>query len=1220
MGLFGKKGNGSRVAEGGGGALATAPPSTAASPSKGKTGDLELFGADSDESDDDATINRYAKDVGDEELDEKETAEAEKRKVAVLNSKLSPEELFKKYDTDGSGNISASEFLAMLPDLGISISAAKAMRIFRKCDTDGGGEIDLTEFKMAMFAVDPVSGNPLGFSPSTLLGPRDAFELFDEDGTGQIDELEFADVLEYFGMDVSDEKQEKIFKQYDTDKSGYIDYQEFRSMWIKLVDVREELTKRGVEVPKHIRLVKLQQMLEAILEEEEAREAAALEEATRFLQRQRDKELQEQLGRKAMIRAEDELAAALDAAGQVYIMGSGKYDQFIGDPVTRDENLFPGFKTMEDKPWWDVDLGQPAVIEKIRLWNRTDEPLNPSRSRSEYSSRLFPCWIFVSEFAFKDLEGNEGLRAAKVQSSAFELFRTNKRMTEWVLPTANTVGQFVRVQLQNKNFLHFAEVEVYGVYSAFKYVGKVGTVQCSTDATLVIMPPNSTQSVLDDYYLRAIQADADHATILRQYDAYERPFRNFGRGTPEILDTPCRLCRVFRDCEICEFYALAKYNRRSLGGSGQKPLPVRLVGDRMGLKELVQVAMAEGTLEAEQQDNLRQEQEAAEIAREAEAERQRVEEQAHSKRSSRLLKPFQGLNFRNKKSLPCVMLLNALRSKARTNGSSQASSSGASGGAKKQRSIHDFFSQSSAGNKRLGGKLRKARRSLEASAKGNSFSAAAMEDGEDDPVPIQKRIDYDVMDDESSEEPMLLASQSSDSGARRPRPKKIDFTGCSSQRSEPDFEPTHTPVRFGLPPTSQGYYTPGMATPMQQYSQDDMDFLTPRDQPVIPLSNPTTPSPLKKRPRLSSGEDMIQEEQVQNLTQDMTHMDVRHARKGLPSFSSQSSMDTGSPKVNVVVNAKRARPNSEQAASFLSEESYVNPFAPEPTTESGKKKISRRKRRSFPSAWVGTKNGSPVSKYLSDFSELGLIGSGSFSKVYKCIKKIDGWVYAVKKSKRHFRGKADTERALREVQALAALSSSNHVVRYFDAWIEDDLLYIQLENIEGCSLAGFVNKYAPHTVPEETLCKLLCHIAQALYDMHSKKMVHMDVKLQNVLVGPGEVYKLGDLGTVAHLDGSMEITEGDNRYLSRELLEGNRSNLRAGDIFALGATIYELALGTTLASGGEEWQKIRDGDLVMFRQYSNSLQHLIASMMHPDALQRPLAEDILQHEVVLPFR
>ena len=37
---------------------------------------------------------------------------------------------------------------------------------------------------------------------------------------------------------------------------------------------------------------------------------------------------------------------------------------------------------------------------------------------------------------------------------------------------------------------------------------------------------------------------------------------------------------------------------------------------------------------------------------------------------------------------------------------------------------------------------------------------------------------------------------------------------------------------------------------------------------------------------------------------------------------------------------------------------------------------------------------------------------------------------------------------------------------------------------------------------------------QALYDMHSKKMVHMDVKLQNVLVGPGEVYKVRPILTM----------------------------------------------------------------------------------------------------------
>ena len=173
----------------------------------------------------------------------------------------------------------------------------------------------------------------------------------------------------------------------------------------------------------------------------------------------------------------------------------------------------------------------------------------------------------------------------------------------------------------------------------------------------------------------------------------------------------------------------------------------------------------------------------------------------------------------------------------------------------------------------------------------------------------------------------------------------------------------------------------------------------------------------------------------------------------------------------------------------------------------------------------------------------------------------------------------NSERALREVQALAALSSSNHVVRYFDAWIEEDLLYIQLERLDGCSLDSFVNKYAPHKVPEEVLCKLLCHIAQVSSLQHCKLIRRLVGCLVNarpyttciarrwctwtssckmswlvrgkstrsvlflrccfgIMLTNGYLLcmQLGDLGTVAHLDGSMEITEGDNRYLSRYVL------------------------------------------------------------------------------------
>ena len=52
-------------------------------------------------------------------------------------------------------------------------------------DPDGSGEIDFEEFKVALFAVDPDSGNPVGFTPSALLSPFDAFEVSSVDGPGE---------------------------------------------------------------------------------------------------------------------------------------------------------------------------------------------------------------------------------------------------------------------------------------------------------------------------------------------------------------------------------------------------------------------------------------------------------------------------------------------------------------------------------------------------------------------------------------------------------------------------------------------------------------------------------------------------------------------------------------------------------------------------------------------------------------------------------------------------------------------------------------------------------------------------------------------------------------------------------------------------------------------------------------------------------------------------
>ncbi|OQS03440.1 hypothetical protein THRCLA_04258, partial [Thraustotheca clavata] len=354
-----------------------------------KPTNLDLFGEDSDESDDEAALNRYDK-VEVKKNDEGTAPEEyNKRNVALLLSKLSPEELFTKFDEDKSGLISIEEFTKMLPELNINVNEAKARRIFRACDKDNSGEIDLEEFKMALFAVDPHSGNTLQFTPSTLLSPKDAFALFDEDNDGQINELEFADVLEYFGIQASDAKQEKLFKKYDKDRSG--------AMWLQCVDVEQELRMRKIEIPKYSTRSKLTQILELVLLEEEHNENQVLIEAKWYHAWQLEKIRRTQLASKAFLRAQDELAAALDAAGQVYVLGSGQYDQFTGTPAVRDPLLYDGYKTISTiwearvKPTYEPlklklkpadaqpNEPEPLIVEKVMKKSTSAPILDPNR-------------------------------------------------------------------------------------------------------------------------------------------------------------------------------------------------------------------------------------------------------------------------------------------------------------------------------------------------------------------------------------------------------------------------------------------------------------------------------------------------------------------------------------------------------------------------------------------------------------------------------------------------------------------------------------------------------------------------------------------------------------------------------------------------------------------------------------------------------------------------
>lgn len=201
-----------------------------------------------------------------------------------------------------------------------------------------------------------------------------------------------------------------------------------------------------------------------------------------------------------------------------------------------------------------------------------------------------------------------------------------------------------------------------------------------------------------------------------------------------------------------------------------------------------------------------------------------------------------------------------------------------------------------------------------------------------------------------------------------------------------------------------------------------------------------------------------------------------------------------------------------------------------------------------------------ISYYAENFIESERIGSGSYSIVHKCIHKLDGWIYAVKKLKNRIRTNSEKNSQLKEVYALAALGGHNHIVRYYTAWVEDDRLYIQMEYCEGGSLSDQMKK-SQTPFDEKNLCTILRHVASGLHHMHSKKLVHLDIKPANIYVTPDGDYKIGDFGLIVMNDTTLDdVVEGDNKYLPKELLRADYSNLPRADIFSLGCTIYELVL------------------------------------------------------------
>ncbi|XP_049429346.1 wee1-like protein kinase 2 isoform X4 [Epinephelus fuscoguttatus] len=253
-----------------------------------------------------------------------------------------------------------------------------------------------------------------------------------------------------------------------------------------------------------------------------------------------------------------------------------------------------------------------------------------------------------------------------------------------------------------------------------------------------------------------------------------------------------------------------------------------------------------------------------------------------------------------------------------------------------------------------------------------------------------------------------------------------------------------------------------------------------------------------------------------------------------------------------------------------------------------------------------------LSRYESEFLELECIGVGEFGAVYKCVKRLDGCLYAIKRSRRPLAGSANEQLALKEVYAHAVLGHHPHVVRYYSAWAEDDHMIIQNEYCDGGSLSDVIVKKERkgELFSEAELKDLLLQVSMGLKYIHSSGLVHLDLKPMLFL------FSAGDLGHVTSTK-SPQVEEGDSRFLATEVLHEDYSHLPKADIFALGLTVLLAAGAPPLPQNGDEWHSLREGQLPKLpKELSPPFRDLLQSLLDPDLTKRPSARELCKHTIL----
>lgn len=264
---------------------------------------------------------------------------------------------------------------------------------------------------------------------------------------------------------------------------------------------------------------------------------------------------------------------------------------------------------------------------------------------------------------------------------------------------------------------------------------------------------------------------------------------------------------------------------------------------------------------------------------------------------------------------------------------------------------------------------------------------------------------------------------------------------------------------------------------------------------------------------------------------------------------------------------------------------------------------------------TGERGGNDGTMIVAGRYEIDLVtplGSGGMAIVYRGRDLRTRRSVAVRTLRAEYRTNPASRAAFRQETRNQALATHGNIARIFDLHEEQEAPWAVMELVPGQTLRELLNSHGPY--PPSDAADLLDQVASALAYLHGRGMVHLDVKPENLIVGPDGTVKLIDFGLAQPLGRPAEpiggAAFGTAAYLSPEQITGDRVDA-AADVYTLACVMYEVLTGTPPFGGvALDAPNMAEARNAILRAHLDTLPDA-PSLVRPDLDLPPALDDVV---------